>query len=74
MKKKTRAYRTGAISIEEARKKFNEYYDNKHGSNPIGLFRAKLFDMMYTKKDKFLIKCNNTDQHDDKNDIAPGMC
>jgi len=74
MKPKTRPYRTGAISIEQAREKFHEYYDNKHRASPIALFRAKLFDMMYTKKDKFLIKCNNTDEHDKKNDIAPGMC
>ena len=68
-----RDYRTGRITIQEAKQKFNDYYDNKH-ETPLSAFKAKLFDMMYTKKDKFLIKCNNTAVRDVKNDINPGEC
>ena len=77
-KKPKRDYRTGRITIEQARNRFHEYYDQKAErgkyTTPLGLFRAKLFDMMYTKKDKFLIRCNNTNTYDAKNDINPGEC
>merc|ERR1711871_343816 len=49
--------RTGTITLEEAKKKFNEYY-NKRGKSPIGIKRAKMFDMMYQKKDKFTLEPN----------------
>ena len=52
-----RDYRTGTITIDQARRRFNEYYEKK-SKTPIGLFRAKLFDMMYQKKPANLIKCN----------------
>ena len=54
-----RDYRTDTITIEQARRRFNEYYAEK-SKTPIGLFRAKLFDMMYQKKPSNLIKCNQT--------------
>ena len=47
-------YRDGTISLEEAKKVFNDYYD-KRAKSKIGQFRAKLFDMMYQKKDKFTL-------------------
>ena len=81
--KPKRDYRTGRITIEDAKKKFHEYYDKKATprkgrpwgdyETPLWVVRAKLFDMMYTKKDKVLIKCNNTDKYDAKNDINPRM-
>jgi len=73
-----RDYRTGRITIEKAKERFHEYYDQKAArgeyETPLGAFKAKLFDMMYTKKKKFLIKCNNTDTYDAKNDIKPHEC
>ena len=69
-----RDYRTGRITIEQAKQKFNDYYDNKKYKTPLGAFKAKLYDKMYKKKDRFLIKCNNTDIKDDENDIEPGWC
>ena len=51
-----KGYRTGTITIDEARKKFNEYYEARTGS-PMGLLRAKLFDTMYQKKPSKTIKC-----------------
>jgi len=50
-----RGYRTGTITKEEAVKKFNEYYD-KRGKTENARFKAKLMDMMYQKKSKFLLK------------------
>lgn len=47
-------YRDGSISLEEAKKVFNDYYD-KRAKSKIGQFRAKLFDMMYQKKEKFTL-------------------
>ena len=52
-----RGYRTGSISIEDAKKRFHEYY-NKRSQSPIARLRAKMFDMMYQKKPKFTIKCD----------------
>ena len=51
-----RDYRTGTITIDQAREKFDEYYEKRTGS-PLGLLRAKLFDMMYQKKSEKTIKC-----------------
>jgi len=50
-----RGYRTGSIDLETAKKIFNNYYDNR-ASSPIGRLRAKLFDKMYQKKPRFLLK------------------
>ena len=50
-----RGYRTGAISKETAIKRFNEYY-NKRSKSPIARLRAKMFDMMYQKKPKFVLR------------------
>ena len=74
--KKKRDYRTGRITIKEARDRFHEYYDDdkRNYKTPLGAFRGMLADMMYTKKDRFLIKCNNTTTYDKKNDIKPGEC
>lgn len=47
--------RRGTITLEQAKKKFNDYYNNRW-ENPIGQKRAKLFDMMYQKKPKFTLK------------------
>ena len=47
-------YRDGTISLEEAKKVFNDYYD-KRAKSKIGQFRAKLFDMMYQKKEKYTL-------------------
>ena len=52
-----RDYRTGTITIDQAREKFDEYYEKRTGS-PLGLLRAKLFDMMYQKKSEKTIKCD----------------
>ena len=49
-----RAYRTGIISKEEAEKRFHEYYNNR-SETPIARLRAKMFDMMYQKKPKFIL-------------------
>ena len=63
-----RDYRTDTITIEQARRRFNEYYAEK-SKTPIGLFRAKLFDMMYQKKPSNLIKCNQTTRICEKGSI-----
>ena len=46
--------RKGTISLEEAKEKFNEYY-NLRWEDPIGQKRGKLFDMMYQKKPKYTL-------------------
>jgi hypothetical protein len=38
-----------SISLERAKERFHEYYDNKH-SDPLSRKRAKMFDAMYQKK------------------------
>ena len=50
-----RGYRTGVISKETAIKRFHEYY-NKRSKSPIARLRAKMFDMMYQKKPKFVLR------------------
>jgi len=61
MPKGSRKGESSKITIKQARQKFNEYYDNKHGKKqPLQVFKAKLFDMMYQKKGERLIKCNDT--------------
>jgi hypothetical protein len=52
-----RSYRTGKITLEQAKEKFHEYYD-KRGKTNIGRLRAKLNDMKYQKKSKFTLKPN----------------
>ena len=47
--------RKGIITIEEARERFNEYY-NKRNASPIGILRGKLFDATYQKKPKYVLK------------------
>ena len=47
--------RTGIITLEEARERFNDYY-NKRNKTPIGRLRGKFFDAAYQKKDRFLLK------------------
>merc|ERR1711988_1535243 len=68
--KQKRPYRTGTITIEQAKDKFNQYYNT--GRSKIGSVRAKKFDKMYQKKPKYQIKCNNTEQPIDG--IPPGQC
>ena len=63
MSDRKRDYRTGTITIKQAKERFNEYYNNRTNS-AIGAFRAKLFDKMYQKKPKFTIKC----------DVETGQC
>ena len=48
-------YRDGSITLEQAKQAFNRYYE-KRAKSKIGMFRAKLFDMMYQKKDRFTLK------------------
>ena len=49
--------RTGTITKEEALNRFHEYYNERHkNSKPIVRLRAKMFDMMYQKKPKFVLK------------------
>ncbi len=50
-----RDYRTGSITLEEAKEQFHKYYD-KRGNSNIGRLRAKLNDMKYQKKTKFTLK------------------
>ncbi len=50
-----RDYRTGSITLEEAKEQFHKYYD-KRGNSNIGRLRAKLNDMKYQKKSKFTLK------------------
>lgn len=47
--------RRGKITLVDAQKKFNEYYNLKHWDKPVGQKRAKLFDMMYQKKEKYTL-------------------
>lgn len=49
--------RKGAISLEQAKNRFNEYY-NLRWDDPVGQKRGKLFDMMYQKKPKYTLKPN----------------
>ena len=65
--------RNEAITLEQAKKRFNEYY-NARGKTPIGKLRAKMFDSMYQKKPKFTIKCNATKDFDEENNLEPGQC
>jgi hypothetical protein len=46
--------RKGTITLDEAKNRFNEYYNLKW-DKPIGRKRAKLFDMMYQKKPKYTL-------------------
>ena len=43
--------RNGIITLEQAKKQFNEYYDSRN-KTPAGRLRGKLFDAMYQKKRK----------------------
>ena len=70
VERQKRPYRTGTITLEQAIKKFNEYYNTDRSK--IGSIRAKKFDKMYQKKKKFQIKCNNTKNMVDN--IPPGHC
>ena len=47
--------RDGVISLDEAKNRFIQYYNDRAKSN-IGRFRAKLFDMMYQKKPEKTLK------------------
>lgn len=47
--------RNDAIDLETAKKVFHDYY-NSRTSSKIGRIRAKIFDMMYQKKPRFLLK------------------
>ena len=47
--------RKGIITLEEARERFNEYY-NKRNPTSVGILRGKLFDATYQKKPKFVLK------------------
>ena len=47
--------RKGIITLDEAKERFNEYY-NKRNSTSIGVLRGKLFDSTYQKKPKYLLK------------------
>ena len=40
--------RKGIITLEEARERFNEYY-NKRNPTSVGILRGKLFDATYQK-------------------------
>lgn len=51
------------LTIDEAKDRFDEYYEENTTTN-VGKFRAKLFDMMFQKKDKKTIKC----------DTSSGLC
>ena len=80
VKKKKRDYRTGTIQTWEAKQHFDEYYKDNTKSL-IGEFRGKIFDMLYQKKEKFTIKCNNTKKNkiikNSKNEdetLKPGHC
>ena len=49
--------RTGTITKEQALKQFHDYYNKRHShAKPITRLRAKMFDMMYQKKSKFVLK------------------
>ena len=67
---------TGQITVEQARKRFDEYYDNSDKSD-IGRQRGKMLDMIYKKKPAFSYKCNITEEniHLKNGDILePGLC
>ena len=49
--------RVGKITLEQAKKRFNEYYD-KRNKTVTGRRRAKLMDMMYQKKDSKVLVPN----------------
>ena len=49
--------RVGKITLEQAKKRFNEYYD-KRNKTVAGRRRAKLMDMMYQKKDSKVLVPN----------------
>ena len=51
VERQKRPYRTGTITLEQAIKKFNEYYNTDRSK--IGSIRAKKFDKMYQKKKNF---------------------
>ena len=44
-----------SITLERAKERFHEYYDNKY-SNPLSRKRAKMFDAMYQKKESNTLK------------------
>ncbi len=82
MPKGSRKGDSSKITIKQAEQKFNEYYDQKHlGKQPLQVFKAKLFDMMYQKKGERLIKCNHskkpksiTNSKGVKETLKPGYC
>jgi len=47
--------RQGSITLEEAKKRFNEYY-MQNTTDKVGRMRAKMFDMMYQKAPKYTLK------------------
>ena len=47
----------GTITLEIAKKKFNDYYDKRNKTNA-GKIRGKLFDAMYQKKPSKTLKPN----------------
>ena len=65
--------RNESITFEQAKQRFNEYY-NARGKTPIGKLRAKMFDSMYQKKPKFTIKCNNSNEYDEETNLEPNQC
>ena len=70
---KKRSYRTGQITFEQAKEKFNNYYNLKNKTIQ-GIQRGKKFDKMYQKKPKYQIKCNTTKEYDAENDLEAGKC
>jgi len=80
VKKKKREYRTGTIQTWQAKEHFTKYY-KENTKSLIGEFRGKIFDMLYQKKSKFTIKCNNTknnkpikNSRGEKETLKPGNC
>ena len=51
--------RDGIITLEQAKKQFNEYYDSRN-KTPAGRLRGKLFDAMYQKKKKIRVNPRRT--------------
>ena len=47
--------RHDSITLEQAKKRFNEYYEERNDSD-IGILRGKMFDMMYQKTKKKVLK------------------
>ena len=47
------------IDIEEGKKIFNTYYDQKHKGKPKSIYKAKLFDALYEKKKKYTLEPNS---------------